>query len=444
MIIIPQGGGYEVWLGNKSGKFTSGDGLSPNTQSSQCAVFGDVDGDHVPDLVMCSPFEIALGHANGTFTHPTKPALAYAATALALGDVDGDGTLDVVFPGARGIGAFRNLGAGTFEAPSPVAMGSTVYPGLADFDHDGHVDIATSEGALLDPSSGVLALGPFPPMELFDLGGIADFYGDGNADLALADRTSADIVQVVLGNGDDSFRAGSKRTGAFGVASLAIGDFTGDGRMDLAVGPGLAEDRITIFPGNGDGTFGTTSVFFTTDELSPFDMFAGDFDRDGITDLVVGDRNGTSLYRATGGGAFTQTSTLSTALVPALVADLDGDGNLDVVATDETTTTSIFMGHGDGTFAAPFVHDFARPPERHGARCGRRRHARSGLSRRRQFSVSLGHGDFGTFRRPHTYAVLFSRDGSFPGIASVDVDHDGHTDVVVPEALARQGVCLTP
>ena len=119
--------------------------------------------------------------------------------------------------------------------------------------------------------------------------------------------------------------------------------------------------------------------------------------------------------------------------------DLDGDGN-STLPGDGTAdyTTSIFKGHGDDGTPPPFVHDFAVLPSATVRDVDGDGVLDLVYLDADGFSVSLGYGD-GTFRRPHTYAVLFSRDGSFPGIASVDVDHDGHTDVAVPRSACAPG-----
>lgn len=150
-------------------------------------------------------------------------------------------------------------------------------------------------------------------------------------------------------------------------ASLAnhnvVGDFNGDGRLDLA---GLALPGAGVMLATGDGTFGPRATFPVA-ESSPQDIATGDVDGDGDLDLLVTintTNNSLSLLRGNGDGTFQapvnfpNTSGFDSPAV--ITTDLDNDGRLDVVIGHSigcftapcvvARTISVMLGNGDGTF----------------------------------------------------------------------------------------------
>ena len=182
---------------------------------------------------------------------------------------------------------------------------------------------------------------------------VADFNGDGNADLAVL-NTGPSSVNVLLGNGNGSFRLAANLSETYGRA-IAVGDFNGDGKPDIAVGfaneiaPSMA--GVYVFLGNGNGTF-KSPVNYPLALPQKFgqvgSLFAGDFNGDGKTDLVetVEAYNGSApetVYIATflgnGDGTF-QAPSLQ--IIPglqqlgsAVAGDFNGDGKIDIAMARE-------------------------------------------------------------------------------------------------------------
>jgi RHS repeat-associated protein len=204
---------------------------------------------------------------------------------------------------------------------------------------------------------------------------VGDLNGDGKPDLITGPVVAPDgtnVFQVLLGNGDGTFRTGpevpaSGQTGLLGGKPV-LADINGDGKLDLITyssGSNGADDILDIFLGNGDGTFGAPTAVDLGGQAAngqqPF--LASDVFGLGRTDLVSivhnpdGSFVGISILKNLGNGTFAAPQLIplpgGTQPSPTLaVADLNGDGHPDLVATD-ADGAAVFLGRADGTFADP-------------------------------------------------------------------------------------------
>ena len=108
---------------------------------------------------------------------------------------------------------------------------------------------------------------------------IADFNGDGKLDIAVANSGSAS-VSILLGNGDGTFKGAVNAPAGPSPQSLAIGDFNGDHKLDLiVVNPGdLTNNRpgvVNLLLGNGDGSFRAPVQILASQ--FPISVAVGDF-----------------------------------------------------------------------------------------------------------------------------------------------------------------------
>src|SRR6266436_6398742 len=156
---------------------------------------------------------------------------------------------------------------------------------------------------------------------------------------------SAALAQTV------SFIARRDFTAGYDPISVAVGDFNGDGVPDLVVADRVS-NNVSVLLGNGDGTFQTPVAFATG--TRPQSVAVGDFNGDGKLDLVVANEgsNNVSVLLGNGDGAFQAAQNFPAGTNPQSVAvgDFNGDGKLDLaVANEGSGDVSVLLGNGDGT-----------------------------------------------------------------------------------------------
>src|SRR5579859_2556700 len=221
---------------------------------SPSIVAADVNGDGLADVIMSGPgipnsasMAVLFGKSDGTLSAPKYIPVPFQAYALAVGDVDGNGTADIVAVTApTTVSILLGDGHGNFQAP---------------------VTQQTLAGA-----------GPGPAY-------LVDLDGDGRLDLVVATQVSSTVNDLVwLKNTGGAFDAPATLANGANVL-FTIADFNGDGKSDiLYTAPGTAQS-MHILINQGNGTFtdqvatGLNSLVGTATVL--------DFNLDGIADLVL-------------------------------------------------------------------------------------------------------------------------------------------------------------
>jgi len=348
-------GGVRILLGNGDGTFQPAQFVNAGNNPTFIAA-GDFNGDGKTDLAVSDlgalpmggngNLAVLLGNGNGTFQPPIVLSAGVNPSAMALGDFNGDGKLDIAvidFGNSSGNnGALYVLlgnGDGTFQPPvlvnagnSPAAFPTAIV--AEDFNGDGKLDLAVASSdsnvsVLLGNGDGTFQAPVFYPVFMIPTSLAAgDLKGNGKTDLALASLVCLTFcgssIQVLYGNGDGTFQSsqdvsltyadgpppelpgelslcsalGYKFWKGIGIClplSLQVADFDGSGKASLVGIGGVPSGGLFVLPGDGDGSFEGV--------LGYPDFFEG-------------------IWPSPGGGG-----------AGLAVADFNGDGKLDIVST---------------------------------------------------------------------------------------------------------------
>ncbi len=326
---------------------------------------GDFNGDGRNDLILHTDqgVSVLLSNGDGTFAARAISVLPFACITGkgAIGDVNGDGKLDIVIAyggdianptcelptigGATtpsGIFTLLGNGDGTFQAAQFTVAGSEAFePVLLDANGDGKLDVVLS-----DVPFSLIALGGSGTFNTFLLLGngdgtfqppstlvannvnthtmAGDVNGDGKTDLVIL--TAGDVddfgsidpstagVLTLVGKGDGTFTPQPLYLPGFSAAAGLLADFNGDGKLDLALSELSSQDFTdpvaggVVALGNGDATFTATRSFEAGAGSSL--ILAGDFVKDSALDAVfVSGTSGSSLLINQGGSSVALTAT---------------------------------------------------------------------------------------------------------------------------------------
>ena len=301
---------------------------------------------------------------------------AWGPDSVAIADVNGDGKLDVVVANLcnttcfhiqeGALGVLLGNGDGTFQPAVTYDSGGTsaVSVAIADLNGDGKPDLVVANysigtvGVLLGNGNGT-----FQKVVTYNPGGgapnwvaVADVNGDGRPDLLVANEIGTGQVGVLLGNGDGTFQP-VQTYGSFTSYSVAAGDVNGDGKLDLVVTHFFTGSSVGVLVGNGDGTF-QTEVTYDMGGSSAYSAAVADVNGDGKLDVVTANRYyyfDVGVLLGKGDGTLQAAVSYDLggyAADSVAVSDVNGDGKPDLVVATELSRVDVLLGKGDGTFEA--------------------------------------------------------------------------------------------
>jgi uncharacterized repeat protein (TIGR01451 family) len=354
------GGSGGIGIGNSPSVY------SIPTNDAVYVTTADLDGDGNVDLIVLGGGQFSTkqtvnlflsGSANGfappqNFGTPNEilgPAV-YGTEAL-VADVNGDGKNDLVlYESSQGLTVLLNQGSGAFLTPTTYAAGNTPRSiAKADFNGDGIDDLVVANGVNSATST-----------------------SDNTVSVFVSKAAGTFASQVIYPTGTNPVAVTTgKVNGNQSIFVLSSADTTGN----------FSNPVVAFLQGKGDGTFQPPVYFSTGSDAAlgaqPLSIAAGAFDASGNSTVAVGNNDGTINLFTFVAGAFVQGTTLkATSAAPAFglnlsslaVADMNGDGNLDLVATlrgqcgynlitGQNTLSGgavlIFAGNGAGAFQSP-------------------------------------------------------------------------------------------
>jgi len=312
---------------------------------------GDLNGDGAMDIVAVSGYslDVFLGDNSGIFTLTSSQALYFGGqTTLYLHDLNGDGHLDIVANDLIGARTFVLLGNGDGTFQSFVTYNLSYAWLFVDMDGDGHPDLVGAQygqGVVVskgNPDGTFAAPLTIASPPNANLATVADYNGDGIPDLVFITPFGVAVApsQGYLSYGSPiSSVAGTVAEPFLPLAEFAPGDFNNDGHNDLAIG---VDGGILILQGNGTGGFASADYYEVGHSVGA--TAVADFSGDGIPDIAVTvAATYPRLLLGTGSGTFTpapdqnQTYTSQTPADSLVTADFNGDGKPDLESTQAET-----------------------------------------------------------------------------------------------------------
>ena len=513
-------GGVSVLLGNGDGTFRPAVSYNSGGEDADSVAVADVNSDGFPDVLVANEcfnsnctnggVSVLLGNGDGTF----QAAVSYNsggedADSVAVADVNGDGHPDLLVANqclnsnctSGDVSVLLGNGNGTFQPAVSYNSGGEVADSVAvaDVNGDGHPDLLVANQCLnsncTNGDASVLlgnGNGTFQPAVSYNSGGqiaeaieVADVNGDGRPDLLVTNRCpvagvcgpppnlGAGTVGVLLGNGNGTFETtGGYNSGAVFAKAIAVGDVNGDGHPDLLVANECSDGNcdtdgiVSVLVGTGNGKFQASAIYHpggyaNPGGYSPNAMAVADVNGDGKLDIVAGndcaslDSEGNcvgggvvGVLLGNGDGSFQPAVSYNSGGTATTigVADLNGDGKPDIVVANGGV--GVLLGNGDGTFQAEVSY------------------ASGGLN-----PVSIAVADVNGDGHPDLLVanecsdinctngavsvLLGNGDGTFQGavsynsggvdalsIAVADVNGDGHVDLLIANECINSGNCF--
>ena len=439
-----------ILLGNGDGSFAAATNFDTESRPSSIAV-GDMNGDGSLDLVSTSEnsnnttVSILLGNGDGTLNTATELDVGINSSSIAVGDMNGDGSLDLVsvYSYSNNVSILLGNGDGTLNEATELDAGiNSSFLVLGDLDNDADLDIVVASGGGYGVDGDLSLLSNNGDLNFAQTANyvveetvedVSDFTfgdvnGDGFLDL-LVTNDYDDNISILLNNRNGSFETTEYEVG-FSPESVISGDVNQDSNLDLLMTNSF-DNGVSVLLGRGDGVFSDPQNYAT--DFYAKSIALGDVNGDGSSDIITSnyyDDNVSVLFN-NGDGTFGSSSEYAVGSYPSYVAteDVNGDGSFDIITSNYgSDTVSVLFNNGDGTFGSGSEYTVGSSPsyvaleDVNGDGSFDIVTANYGSD---NVSVSLNNGD-GTFGSNNEYAVGFGPKSVELG----DVNGDGLLDLV--------------
>ena len=295
-------------------------------------------------------------------------------SAVAWGDVDSDGDLDILLSGYSSGSSltrlYRNDGGAGFTNVT-CGLPNCYYSALAlgDYDRDGDLDVLISGTSTYltrlynnDGTGMFVNTGASFPSLRDGSAAWGDYDNDGDLDLLLTGHSSASTdgyrFTRIYRNDNGSFTAIESELPAVYESSGSWGDYDRDGDLDVLISGDSTGGKITcVYANIGDGVFSNINAGLVG--IDEGKAAWGDYDNDGYMDILLSGNATTRIYHNNGDGTFTDIDAGLQSLSSAAVAwgDCDGDGDLDALVCGYSGTYRTYLYRNDGSGAFSLVSD---------------------------------------------------------------------------------------
>ncbi len=394
VITLNNNSSVSVLLGSNSGSFqlASNFVLSTNSFSYNLFAVGDLNNDNFPDLVISATdstsYSVALNNGGGSFTLPTQTTFTdfnLRIRSIAIGQAVGNSNADVVFGIGGGfsdsiseVAIVQGNGNGTFNSTAPILSPSGSAPAfvvIGDLNNDGRNDITTvntnsSDITVLLNNNDRFGPTAFPVTAGSNVIAAADFDSDGNLDTITANSNGASSgstnLLISYGNGRGGVTNTQSVSLANGIQFIIAADFNNDSRPDVLVaattGTNSNAGTVSLFLNTGVATsrFAVIPSANLNLNFTIKNLVIGDFNNDGIKDIVAGSTNSNviAFIPVTQTGTFSTSTSFATPISSPSVAagNFNSDNNLDLAIAGTNSSTGIgavyiLFGNGNGAFS---------------------------------------------------------------------------------------------
>jgi len=296
----------QVLIGNGDGTFKAPVSYAGGTTSANISL-ADLDANNTLDMIISdvNAVYILAGNGDGTFRARRSYAGPTNGLGIQVGDVNKDGRVDMLVSDGTGSldgGSSTYLmlgnGDGSFKAQTtftlPGFSGASV---LSDFNNDGNLDFFTLDGEYFKAHVFLgNGDGSFKARSTYSEAGtsspiFADFNGDGHGDIAAGDNApGSNNIKILFGNGDGSFRASITYFSGPQPFNFHTSDLDGDGDMDF-VAANSGNSTTSVLLNNGNGTFKAPTTY-----ANALRARVGDFNGDGAVDFATTSTNTVGMY----------------------------------------------------------------------------------------------------------------------------------------------------
>jgi hypothetical protein len=368
-----------VLIGNGDGTFGQASNYPSSGQRTMVEV-GDLNGDGDLDVALTNDSPILeIWYGNGTGTLEPGPTIdaGQTPTGLAVADLNGDAKQDLVVAIERmgSLTVLLSQGQGAFTSTQQPTDGIPYDVVVSDLNSDLVPDLLVNVGAgvqiLTGKGDGTFGLGRIYAGEDGNTAmTVGDLDGDGRPDLAMGGASigqPSGSVDTLLNDGAGALLGNELHDSSAHqiYVAMQLRDVTGDAKLDL-VAIGSCGPEVAVFRGDGAGAFANNAVIVSASEpnqcgshpVAPMEI--GDFDRDGLDDIVVQNYSTavTEVRHNDGNLQFSTSTTLPlTSLTGMAAADLNRDGYLDLAAVQgPANRLNVMINDGAGGFLAPLQY----------------------------------------------------------------------------------------